>query len=247
MNILIVNPNTTLSMTEKIEVAGRSVAAAGTEVRAISPDKGPVSIEGYYDEAYCMPGVVEAVIEGSKSGVDGFVVACFDDPGLAACRTAVAEPVVGICEAAMLTASMIATSFSVVSTLPRSVPVIEELGLRYGMERKLKRVWAADMPVLALEEEGSDAARRVRDVVLQAVEQDRSEAVILGCAGMADLTAWLTKETGVPVIDGVACAVKMVEGLVGIGLGTSKVGAYDWPRPKDYTGDFAPFAPTSRS
>lgn len=247
MNILIVNPNTTLSMTEKIEVAGRSVAAAGTEVRAISPDKGPVSIEGYYDEAYCMPGVVEAVIEGSKSGVDGFVVACFDDPGLAACRTAVAEPVVGICEAAMLTASMIATSFSVVSTLPRSVPVIEELGLRYGMERKLKRVWAADMPVLALEEEGSDAARRVRDVVLQAVEQDRSEAVILGCAGMADLTAWLTKETGVPVIDGVACAVKMVEGLVGIGLRTSKVGAYDWPRPKDYTGDFAPFAPTSRS
>ncbi len=246
MNILIVNPNTTLSMTEKIEEAAKSVAQPGTEVKAISPDKGPASIEGYYDEAYCVPGVVEAVIEGSKDGVDGFVVACFDDPGLMACRTAVAQPVIGICEAAMLSASMIASSFSVVSTLQRAVPVIEELGLRYGMERKLKRVWAADIPVLALEEKGGDAAMRVRDVVMNAVEQDHAEAVILGCAGMADLTTWLTKETGVPVIDGVACAMKMVEGLVGLGLQTSKVGAFAWPRAKTYTGDFAPFAPTDR-
>ena len=246
MKILIVNPNTTLSMTKKIEEAGVSVAGPETDVKAVSPDKGPVSIEGYYDEAYCVPGVVETIRQGSANGYDGFVIACFDDPGLAASRTAVAEPVVGICEAAMQVASMIASSFSVVSTLARSVPVIEELGFRYGMERKLKRVWAADIPVLALEEEGGDAARKVRDVVLRAVETDRSEAVLLGCAGMADLTTWLTKETGVPVIDGVAAAVKMVEGIVGLGLGTSKVGAYDWPRPKEYVGDFACYAPSSR-
>lgn len=246
MKILIVNPNTTLSMTEKIGQAGRSIAAAGTEITAVSPDKGPVSIEGYYDEAYCVPGVVERVMAGAVEGYDGFVLACFDDPGLYSCRTAVAEPVVGICEAAMHTATMIASSFSVVSTLPRSIPVIEELGFRYGMDRRLKRVWAADIPVLALEEEGSGAAEKVRAAVMRAVEEDRSEAVILGCAGMADLTTWLTKETGVPVLDGVACAVKMVEGLVGLGLGTSKVAGYAWPRPKDYTGDFSPYAPTSR-
>ena len=144
----------------------------------------------------------------------------------------------------MHAATMIANSFSVVSTLERSIPVIEELGQRYGMERRLKRVWAADIPVLALEEEGSAAAEKVRAAVLRAIEEDRSEAVILGCAGMADLTAWLTKETGVPVLDGVACAVKMVEGLIGLGLGTSKTGGYAWPRPKAYTGDFSRFAPT---
>ncbi len=246
MKILIVNPNTTLSMTEKIGEAGRSVAATGTEITAVSPDKGPVSIEGHYDEAYCVPGVVERVMAGASEGYDGFVVACFDDPGLHSCRTAVAEPVVGICEAAMHAATMIAGSFSVVSTLSRSIPVIEELGFRYGMERRLKRVWAADIPVLALEEEGSGAAEKVRAAVMHAVEEDRSEAVILGCAGMADLTAWLTRETGVPVLDGVASAVKMVEGLVGLGLGTSKVGGYAWPRPKNYTGDFARFAPAAR-
>ncbi len=246
MKILIVNPNTTLSMTEKIGEAGRSVAAIGTEITAVSPDKGPVSIEGHYDEAYCVPGVVERILAGAAEGYDGFVVACFDDPGLHSCRTAVAEPVVGICEAAMHAATMIAGSFSVVSTLPRSIPVIEELGFRYGMERRLKRVWAADIPVLALEEEGSGAAEKVRTAVMRAIEEDRSEAVILGCAGMADLTAWLTNETGVPVLDGVASAVKMVEGLVGLGIGTSKVGGYAWPRPKEYTGDFARFAPTTR-
>lgn len=146
----------------------------------------------------------------------------------------------------MHAATMIASSFSVVSTLARSIPVIEELGHRYGMERRLKRVWAADIPVLALEEEGSNAREKVRAAVMRAIEQDRSEAVILGCAGMADLTAWLTRETGVPVLDGVACAVKMVEGLVSLGLGSSKVGAYAWPRAKTYTGDFSKFAPTER-
>ncbi len=247
MKILVINPNTTLSMTKKIGEAARSVAAPGTEIEAVSPDKGPVSIEGHYDEAYCVPGVVERAIRGSAEGYDGFVLACFDDPGLHSCRTAVAQPVVGICEAAMHAATMIASSFSVVSTLARSVPVIEELGHRYGMERRMKRVWAADIPVLALEEEGSGAQEKVRAAVLRAVEEDRSEAVILGCAGMADLTAWLTKDTGVPVLDGVACAVKMVEGLVSLGLGSSKVGGYAWPRAKIYTGEFAPYAPTERA
>ncbi|MGI9433914.1 MAG: aspartate/glutamate racemase family protein [Geminicoccaceae bacterium] len=245
MKILVVNPNTTLSMTEKIGEAARSVAAPGTEITAVSPDKGPVSIEGHYDEAYCVPGVVEQVLAGAAEGYDGFVVACFDDPGLHSCRTAVAQPVVGICEAAMHAATMIAASFSVVSTLARSIPVIEELGIRYGMERRMKRVWAADIPVLALEEEGSDAKEKVRAAVLRAIEEDRSEAVILGCAGMADLTAWLTRETGVPVLDGVASAVKMAEGLVALGLGTSKVGGYASPRPKTYTGAFSQFAPGS--
>ena len=70
--------------------------------------------------------------------------------------------------------------------------------------------------------------------------------LVLGCAGMADLTAWLSRETGVPVIDGVAAAVKMIEALVGLGVQTSKVGGYTWPRAKPYTGDFARYAPADR-
>jgi Asp/Glu/hydantoin racemase len=91
---------------------------------------------------------------------------------------------------------------------------------------------AADIPVLALEEPGSNARQKLLDEITRAVREDRCEAVILGCAGMADLTAWLTEETGVPVIDGVAVAVRMVEALVGAGLSTSKVGAYARPLAK---------------
>ncbi len=132
----------------------------------------------------------------------------------------------------MHAASMIATGFSVVTTLGRSVPLIEDLALRYGMERRCRRVRAADISVLALEEPGGNARQKVLDEIHRAVREDRCEAVILGCAGMADLTAWLTEESGVPVIDGVATAVKMVEALVGAGLSTSKVGAYARPLPK---------------
>lgn len=238
MRILIVNPNTTASMTRKIREAGAAVAGPGTEVVAVNPDKGPASIEGPYDEAFSVPGLIECVRRGVDEGFDGFVVACFDDPGLAAARAAVSQPAVGICEAAMHTTSLIAASFSVVTTLPCAVPVIEELAFRYGMERRLRAVHAADIPVLALEEPGGAAQQKVRDVVLRTIEQDRAEAVILGCAGMADLTRWLTEETGVPVLDGVACAVKQIEALVGLGLRTSKAGLYAPPRPKPYTGSF---------
>ena len=239
MRILVVNPNTTASMTAKIGEAARAVAAPGTEILAVNPDAGPVSIEGYYDGAFCVPGLLAEVRKGMAAGIDGVVVACFDDPGLGACRELVPVPVVGICEAAMHAAAMVAHGFSVVTTLGRSVPIIEDLAVRYGMERHCRRVRAAEVPVLALEEPGSEAARRVRDEVGRALREDHAEAVLLGCAGMADLARRLSDEFGAPVIDGVAAGVKMIEALAGLGLRTSKLGAYGAPRPKPFTGRFA--------
>src|ERR1700761_1270947 len=101
MKILVVNPNTTASMTEKIGIAARSVAAHGTEIEAVNPTMGPVSIEGFYDEAFCVPGLITEVLAGEARGAQAVVVACFDDPGIDAARTVTAMPVIGICEAAM--------------------------------------------------------------------------------------------------------------------------------------------------
>jgi allantoin racemase len=163
--------------------------------------------------------------------MDGFVVACFDDPAIGACRELATGPVIGICEASMHAASMIASSFSVVTTLPRSIPIIEDLALRYGMERRCRNVRAADLPVLALEDDPG-ARSRVLSEIMAAVKEDRCEAVILGCAGMADLAKYLSDEAGVPVIDGVVAGVRLVEALVGAGFKTSKIGAYATPRKK---------------
>jgi len=232
MKLLIVNPNSTTSMTEKIAACARRCAASGTEITAVNPADSPKSIEGYYDEAMSLRGLLEAVGKGEKDGYDGFVIACFDDTGLAACREIATGPVLGICEAGMHAASMLATGFSVVTTLPRSIPIIEDLAMLYGMQRKCRRVRAADVPVLALEETDGEARQKVLAEIRRAVRDDGSEAILLGCAGMADLTAWLSQEAGMPVIDGVVCAVKMLEALVGAGLRTSKIGAYAWPRRK---------------
>ena len=232
MRILVINPNSTVSMTEKIGACARRFASPGTEITAVNPSDAPVSIEGHYDEAMCQRGLLGEVKKGEAAGYDGFVIACFDDTGLGACREVATGPVLGICEAAMHAASMLGTGFSVVTTLPRSVPIIEELALRYGMERRCRKVRAADIPVLALEENGGAAKEKVREEILRAVREDGSDTVLLGCAGMADLTEWLSKESGVPVIDGVVAAVRMIEALVGAGLKTSKVGAYATPREK---------------
>lgn len=227
MRILIVNPNATRSMTEKIAASARRVAGPDIEIVArTGGDGAPVSIEGHHDEAMSVPGLLAHVRAAEAEGIDGVVVACFDDPGIGACRELASGPVLGIAEAAMKAATMLATSFSVVTTLPRSVPVIEELTRRYGVDHQCRKVRSARIPVLALEEEGSRARDLVRAEILRAIEEDNCEAVVLGCAGMADLTDWLSRETGIPVIDGVSVAVNFVAGLVRAGLGTSKICAY---------------------
>lgn len=232
MKILVVNPNSTLSMTDKISRGAQRVAGPGTEIVATSPSDTPASVEGHFDAAMSIPSLIREIRNGDAAGFDGYVVACFDDPGIEACREVARGPVLGICEAAMKAASMIATSFSVVTTLPRSVPIIEELAVKYGMDRYCRRVRAANFPVLALEDKNGEARQTVLREISRAVEVDNCEAVILGCAGMTDLAGWLTDEAGVPVIDGVGVAVRMVEALVGAGLVTSKVCAYAPPLMK---------------
>jgi allantoin racemase len=98
-----------------------------------------------------------------------------------------------------------------------------------------------------LELPGSNARQRISEEIARAVRDDRAEAIVLGCAGMAELASALSLEHGVPVLDGIACAVKLAEGLVSVGLRTSKVGAYAAPRPKTFSGVFAPFSPLAEA
>ncbi|TCO74265.1 aspartate/glutamate racemase family protein [Rhodovulum euryhalinum] len=231
MRLVVINPNSTASMTEKIVASARAVAGAGVEVEGRTATGAPPSIQGHHDEVMCAPHLLREVREAEAGNADAIVVACFDDPAIGACREIATGPVLGICEAGVKAASMIASSFSVVTTLPRSVPIIEEMVRRYGLAHQCRRVRAAAIPVLALEEPGSNARNLVRDEIRRAVAEDGCEAVVLGCAGMSDLVVWLTEETGVPVIDGVTAATKFAEALVGAGLRTSKIGAYAPPTP----------------
>ena len=244
MHIRLINPNTTASMTEKIGAAGARVAAAGTRISATNPEAGPVSIESHFDEAISAVGVLEEIRRGDKEGVDAYVIACFGDPGLLAARELTAAPVIGIAEAAFHLATLISTRFSVITTLGRTCIIAEHLVDRYGMTHVCRKVRGTDIPVLDLEETGSAALDTIVDECRRAVAEDRCGAIVLGCAGMADLVAEVQRTVGVPVIDGVAAAVVQVEALVRLGLGTSKHGDLAWPPAKPYTGYLAHMAPT---
>lgn len=240
--LLIVNPNTTQTMTATVAQAARDAAAPGTEIEARTSPMGPASIEGYYDEAFSVPGLLGEIRDGEAKGADAAIIACFDDTGLDAARAMANIPVLGLCESAVSLAALLAKRFTVVTTLERSRVPIEELLHRYGMAGRAK-VRAADIPVLSLEDPASGAGDKLRAEIARALDEDKAEAIVLGCAGMADLARELEGEFGVPVVDGVAAAVKLAEGLVALKLRTSKRGTYAPPLAKPYSGAFAPYAP----
>jgi allantoin racemase len=246
MRILIVNPNTTADMTEKIAVSARAVASPGTDIIAVNPENGPVSIEGYYDEAFSVPGLLTEIAKGEASGVSAHIIACFDDTGLEAARSLATAPVIGIGEAAFHLASLVAHRFSVITTLSRSIAAIETNLMKYGLGHRCAKVRACEVPVLALDDPASDAFNQISAEIDRARREDRAEAVVLGCAGMADLAARLTERHGFPVIDGVSSAVKLAEACSALGLKTSKIGAYAAPLPKTYLGNLAAFTPRPR-
>lgn len=235
-SITVINPNTSRAMTDAIGRAAREVAAPGTAVTAVNPDMGPASVESHYDAALAVPGLLTEVTRASRADppADGFVVACFGDPGLDAAREVASVPVVGIAEAALTVATLLGRTFSVVTTLPRTVGLTRELLVRYGRERACAGVHACDIPVLELDDPSARATILERGA--RALAEDGCDVIVLGCAGMADLPAVMSAELGVPVVDGVAAATKLVEGLVAQGLTTSTRGEHASPPPKPQSG-----------
>lgn len=247
MKIKIINPNTTASMTHKIEAVAQTVASLGTEIIACHPSMGPVSIESHYDEALSVVGILEEIQKGEQEGIDGYIIACFGDPGLLAAREATEKPVIGIAEAAMHVASLLATGFSIVTTLNRTRIMAAHLAENYGMTRFCRRIRAIDLPVLDLEVPHSPTRSQILAECRQALEEDGSGVIVLGCSGMADLAAEISQELGIPVIDGVSVAVKLMEALVSLGLKTSKVGDFAFPPSKPYQGILSHLAPWQKA
>ncbi|MDE0704640.1 MAG: aspartate/glutamate racemase family protein [Rhodospirillaceae bacterium] len=241
MKIKIINPNTTLEMTESIGAAGRSVARQGTEIVAVSPSFGPASIESYYDEFLCAPGVIEEVRLGDREGYDAYIVACYGDPGLHAAREVTLRPVIGIAEASLYTASILAARFSIVTVIPRIKTMLEEMVENYGFGRKVVNVRTTPLYVLDVEKDPEGALETLREEARRAVAEDDAEAILLGCAGFAEFADELEGELGIPVLDGVVCAVKLAEAVVELGKTTSKSKTYRFPERKTFAGAFARF------
>ncbi|GMA28327.1 aspartate/glutamate racemase family protein [Arenivirga flava] len=229
MRIQLVNPNASRAMTAKIAVTARAVAGPGVEIDAVTNDEGPAALESHTDDALALPGLLRAIERADAGGADAHVIACFGDPGLDAARELARGPVIGIAEAGMHAAALVSRRFAVVTTLARTLGHTRDLTRRYGFGEACAAAYAADIPVLDLEEASPAAVERIGALAERAVHEDGAESIVLGCAGMTDLCTALEVRLGVPVIDGVAAAVGLASALVRMGASTSRREEYAPP------------------
>jgi allantoin racemase len=214
MRLVVINPNSTVSMTDKAVNAARE-AAPGATVQGVTCHGSPPAIQGPEDDAICRPFVLAEVDKAAATGADAIIIACFDDPALDDARARVRVPVLGIGEAGFHAAMMLGGRFSVVTTLPVAIPIIEENLAHYGIVACVK-VRAAGVAVLELEDETTGAHLKVSAEIARAKAEDGIGAIVLGCAGMADLAARMEAEHGLKVIDGVGAAAAFAAALVNL-------------------------------
>ena len=233
MRILVVNVNTTESMTQAIGKQAAAVAAPDTEIVPLTPLFGAESVEGNY-ESYLAAIAVMETVRAYRDPFDAVIQAGYGEHGREGLQELLDVPVVDITEAAASTAMFLGHRYSVVTTLDRTVPLIEDRLKLAGLDARCASVRASGMAVLELESDPDAAVKAIVAQSVRAVEDDRAEVICLGCGGMAGLTEQVVQRTGVPVVDGVAAAVTIAESLVRLGLRTSKVRTYAPARPKRF-------------
>lgn len=244
MKVKVINPNTTAEMTEDICKSAHYFSRPDTEIVCVNPERGPVTIEGFYDEYMALPGLFEGLLKSEKEDkVDAYVVACFGDPGLYALRELTEKPVVGIAESAMMLASFVAAKFSVVTIMPRIRMMLEELVKRVGLEHRLASIRTPNLTVLDFMKDFEGCKKILIEEARDTIEKDYAEAIILGCAGMAGFAEEVEGAVKVPVFDAVASAIKVAEALVDMGMKTSKVLSYQRPEKKEFKGMAELFQP----
>lgn len=206
--IVLINPNSTMSMTEAMVRTAES-AMPGVWFEGWTSHDGPPAIQGRADGDAATPPLLELVSQASEAGASAIIIGCFDDTGLAQARAMAACPVIGIGQAAYHLAALAGDRFSVVTTLGVSVPILEENVRAYGLGRHLARVRASEVPVLALEHDPERAASRVIDEILAAEREDNVQSIVLGCGGMVGIQEHARGRTRTRLIDGVRAAASM--------------------------------------
>jgi allantoin racemase len=235
MKILVINPNTTQAMTDSIAEMAKMHASPTTEITTISPKWGPRSIEGHFEESIAALATIETVAM-YKDEYDAFVIACYGDPAVAACREITDKPVIGIGEASMHMACFLGHQFSIITVIPRAKPFMYDLVNHIGLSQKCASIRSTSLSVLEIEAEPDRAVNEMINESRIAIDQDGAEVICLGCAGMGPLDSRIQEAVGVPVLDGTVCAVKLAESLHAYEQKTSKLRAFAWPEKKELLG-----------
>lgn len=229
MRILVLNSNTSATMTAEIEAAARAAAAPDTEIVTAQPSFGAAAIDSAAESYLSAVGVMDVVaIRLAAGGIDAdaVVLAGFGEHGKDALQEMLDVPVLDIAESAAHVAHLIGRRFSVVTTLARSIAPIEDRLLLAGLSAHCASVRACGLGTAEVDADPAGAVAAIVAEAARAVRDDGADVICLGCAGMAGVTEAVSAALGVPCLDGVAAAVGLAQMLVGLGLSTSKAGVY---------------------
>ena len=203
-------------------------AREDTIVEVINIEKGPKTIESFYDEAFALPGILKIVRE-IKNQYDGIMINCFADPGLNPAREVCDIPVVGPGESAIILASMLGHNFSIISVKKNLIPMFEMKLVSLGLLKRLSSVEYIDMPVSKLEDDFNKTEEAIIKAINSTIKQNNTEVAILGCTGMLSLYNEVVKRVNIPVVEPAATALKTLEILIDLRISHSKTGLYITP------------------
>lgn len=229
---LVINPNTTQSMTDDIGASAAKVFKAPWDFHAVQPPGGTPSIESTFEGELAAIAMLAVLKE--YPAIDGVVIACFGEHGLFGLREILPVPVVGIAEASFLTACMVGAKYGVMVGGENDAACIENLIWMYGLEKRHAGSEVMEMEVLEMNVDFDKTLQTLADGAGNLLKMG-AEVILLGCAGLVPYQAALQEKLGVPVIDPVEAGCQQLRSLVEMGLTTSRSGMFMGPNPKTLT------------
>ena len=214
-SLVVINPNSSETVTRGIEQALQPLQGVGVPIRCLTLAEGPPGIENQRQADLTVAPML--ALADRQTDAAGFVIACFGDPGLHALRVQTALPVTGIQEASVMTALTLGHRFGVIAILPQSIPRHLRAFGAMGVSGRLAGDRALGLGVAELADPDRCLAAMIR-TGKQLRDVDGAEVLIMGCAGMAQYRSVLQDETGLPVVEPTQAAVSMALGQIALGL-----------------------------
>jgi len=229
MRILVININTSPSITDKMREVILRVKRADTEVDVICPEKGPSTIDSSYDEAFAVPPTLELVKRANEQQYDAILLGCFCDAGVEAAREISEVPVIAMEEATLAVAITLGNKFGIL-TEKRPRIAMKELHIRRaGLLDRLASIRALGLSTADLDTRPEETKQVGFKLAQKMVEEDGAEVIIMGCTAMAGYNENLERELNVPVLDPTVVSFKYAEMIADLGVRHSKVGLYHPP------------------
>ena len=241
MRILLLNPNTTKGVTDLMVAAGRDVASPGTE---LIPQTAPRGLPYIATRAEAQIGgaIALEMLAERHQDVDAAIIAAFGDPGLFGARELFDIPVVGLAEAAMLTACMLGRRFAIVTFARALGPWYRECVEMHGLTERCAGLRMLDEAFGCISEVQEEKEALLVDLANRAVRDDEADVIILAGAPLSGLARKVRDRIPVPVVDQVAAAVKQAEALVALGPRKAVAGTFRRPDAKPTKGLAEPLA-----